>query len=404
MLVSKFLNLSRAVTGPKSSLEPVVASIVQTQQQRCASTEGTFDYHPFKLHLLDEGPATSTTVSREEGLRIYREMVTVRRMETAAANLYKEKAIRGFCHLCSGQEAIYSGMKAALREQDTVITSYRAHGFTHVMGVPVAGVLAELTGKKSGCVRGKGGSMHMYAKNFYGGNGIVGAQVPLGAGIGFAHQYTGDGGVNFSLYGDGAANQGQVAEAFNLAKLWELPCVFICENNHYAMGTSENRHGASTDFYKRGDYIPGMWVDGMDVLAVREAMRFAIDYCSVQKKGPLVYEISTYRYHGHSMSDPGTSYRTRDEVQEVRQTRDPITGFRERLVSAELAQVSELKAIELEVRQLVDADVKKAKSDGEIGAEELYYDVYENNKQGKLRGIASWDQHEHKKTQVAKNV
>merc|ERR1712128_381103 len=392
--------------GAKVEGNAASAGVFGTPSQKNGiATEASFDYHPYKLHRLDEGPATSTTLTRDEGLKLYREMVTVRRMETAAANLYKEKAVRGFCHLCSGQEAIYSGIGAGLREQDSVITSYRAHGFTHVMGIPVLGVLAELTGKKSGVVRGKGGSMHMYAKNFYGGNGIVGAQVPLGAGIAFAHKYKGDGGVNFSLYGDGAANQGQVYEAFNLAKLWNLPAVFICENNHYAMGTtSEDRHGASSDFFKRGDYIPGMWVDGMDILAVREATRFAIDYCSVQAKGPLVFEISTYRYHGHSMSDPGTSYRTRDEVQEMRQTRDPITGFRDRLVSAELAQVSELKAIELEVRQAVDADVKKAKSDSEIGAEELYYDVYENNKQGKLRGIASWDQHEHKKTQTAINI
>jgi len=325
-------------------------------------------------------------------------------METAAANLYKEKQIRGFCHLCSGQEAIYSGIRAGMRDQDSVITSYRAHGFTYVMGVSVLGVLAELTGKKSGCVRGKGGSMHMYAKNFYGGNGIVGAQVPLGAGIAFAHKYKEDGGVNFSLYGDGAANQGQIAEAFNLAKLWELPAVFICENNHYGMGTSEERHAASTEFFKRGDYIPGMWIDGMDILAVREATRFAIDYCSVQKKGPLVYEISTYRYHGHSMSDPGTSYRTREEVQDVRQTRDPITGFRDRLVGSELAEVSELKAIEIEVKKSVDADVKKAKSDSEIGSEELFYDIYENNLEGKIRGITPWDKHDHKKTQVAQNI
>jgi len=401
MMLSKFHRLSKAALPLLESAKP---SSSMLGGLRDFNTEATFDYHPYKLHRLDEGPATSTTLTRDEGLRLYREMVTVRRMETAAANLYKEKAIRGFCHLCSGQEAIYSGMLAALRAQDSVITSYRAHGFTYVMGVPVLGVLGELAGKKSGCVRGKGGSMHMYAKNFYGGNGIVGAQVPLGAGIGFAHKYNEDGGVNFSLYGDGAANQGQVAEAFNLAKLWELPCVFICENNHYAMGTSQERHGASVEFYKRGDYIPGIWVDGMDVLAVREATRFAIDYCSVQKKGPLVYEISTYRYHGHSMSDPGTSYRTRDEVQEMRQTRDPITGFRDRLVGAELAQISELKAIELEVRQAVDADVKKAKGDSEIGAEELYYDVYENNLQGKLRGIGPWDKHDHKKTQVAQNV
>merc|ERR1712079_701468 len=344
---------------------------------KAISTEASFDWNPYKLHQLDEGPATSSSLTRDEGLRLYQEMVTVRRMETAAANLYKEKSIRGFCHLCSGQEAIYSGMKAALRDQDAVITSYRAHGFTYVMGVPVLGVLAELTGRKSGCVRGKGGSMHMYAKNFYGGNGIVGAQVPLGAGISFAQKYNEDGGVTFSLYGDGAANQGEVAEAFNLAKLWDLPSVFICENNHYGMGTSEDRHAASTEFYKRGDYIPGLLVDGVDILAVREAIRFAIDYCSVQKKGPLVYEISTYRYHGHSMSDPGTSYRTRDEVQEMRQKRDPITSFRERLVNADLATMAELKG---------------------IGVEELFYDMYENNLQGKIRGITPWDKHDHKRT------
>eukprot|EP00090_Calanus_glacialis_P041017 TRINITY_DN7192_c0_g1_i1.p1 TRINITY_DN7192_c0_g1~~TRINITY_DN7192_c0_g1_i1.p1 ORF type:complete len:404 (-),score=99.27 TRINITY_DN7192_c0_g1_i1:73-1284(-) len=375
-----------------------------TTQKNGIATEATFDYHPYKLHHLDEGPATSTTLTRDEGLRLYHQMVTVRRMETAAANLYKEKAIRGFCHLCSGQEAIYSGLVAGMRSQDSVITSYRAHGFTYVMGIPVLGVLSELTGKKSGVVRGKGGSMHMYAKNFYGGNGIVGAQVPLGAGIAFAHKYKGDGGVNFSLYGDGAASQGQIAEAFNMARLWNLPAVFICENNHYGMGTSEDRHSASTEFYKRGDYIPGIHVDGMDILAVREAARFAIDYCSVQEKGPLVFEISTYRYHGHSMSDPGTSYRTRDEVQEVRQTRDPITGFRDRLVGAELAEVSELKAIEIEVKKAVDADVKKAKADGQIGEEELFYDIYENNLGGKIRGIAPWDKHEHKKTQTAINL
>merc|ERR1712152_68765 len=171
----------------------------------------------------------------------------------------------------------------------------------------------------------------------------------------------GDGGVTFSLYGDGAANQGQAFEAFNLAKLWDLPSVFICENNHYGMGTSTERHAASAEFFRRGDYIPGVLVDGMDVLAVREAIRFAIDYCTVQKKGPHVYEISTYRYHGHSMSDPGTSYRTREEVQEMRQTRDPITGFRDRIVGAGLAEISELKAIEAQVKKKVDEDVKKAR-------------------------------------------
>jgi len=364
--------------------------------------EAAFDYAPYKLHRLDEGPSTSTTVTRDEALKLYKEMVTIRRLETAAANLYKEKAIRGFCHLCSGQEAVYSGIVAALREQDTVITSYRAHGFTYAMGVSALGVLAELTGKQSGCVRGKGGSMHMYARNFYGGNGIVGAQVPLGAGIAFAHKYKGDGGVNFSLYGDGAANQGQVSEAFNLAKLWSLPIVFVCENNHYAMGTASGRHAASSEFYKRGDYIPGLQVDGMDILAVREAARFALSYC--QENGPLVYEISTYRYHGHSMSDPGTSYRSRDEVQEVRQSRDPITGFRDRIVSAGLVQQTEVKKIEQQVKKDIDADIKKAKSDQEIGVEELFWDMYQLNLQGSIRGISPWDAHEHKNTQKAINI
>merc|ERR1712012_1399240 len=332
------------------------------------ATEATFDYHPFKLHQLDEGPATTTTITRDEALRIYREMVTIRRMETAAANLYKEKAIRGFCHLCSGQEAVYSGMKAGIREQDSIITSYRAHGFTYVMGVSVLGVLSELTGRDSGCVRGKGGSMHMYAKNFYGGNGIVGAQVPLGAGIGFASRYLGTGGVNFALYGDGAANQGQVFEAYNIAKLWNIPVVFICENNGYGMGTSQDRAAASTEFYKRGDYIPGVKVNGMDFLSVREATEFALDYCGVQDKGPLVFEMATYRYHGHSMSDPGTSYRTRDEIQEMRQTRDPILGFKEKIVVVCFVDAEELKQMETDIRKEIDADVKKAKSDPEIGS------------------------------------
>jgi len=364
--------------------------------------EALFDFAPYKLHRLEAGPLTSTTVTQDEALKIYREMVTIRRLETAAANLYKEKAIRGFCHLCSGQEAVYSGIVAALRPQDTVITSYRAHGFTYAMGVSVLGVLAELTGKKSGCVRGKGGSMHMYTKNFYGGNGIVGAQVPLGAGIAFAHKYKEDGGVNFSLYGDGAANQGQVSEAFNLAKLWSLPIVFICENNQYAMGTPQDRHAASSDFYRRGDYIPGVQVDGMDVLAVREATRFALEYC--QENGPLVYEISTYRYHGHSMSDPGTSYRTRDEVQDVRKSRDPITGFRDRIVGAGLVSQEEVKMIEQQVKKEVDSDSKRAREDAEIKEEELFWDMYQQNLQGRIRGVTPWDQNEHRNTQIAINI
>lgn len=388
-----------------ASASPAQQQIASQQQPKFMSSvaDAQFEINPYKLHLLDSGPPETATLTRDEAMEYYRKMVVVRRMETAAANLYKEKAIRGFCHLCSGQEAICVGMVAGMRDQDTLITSYRAHGFTYMMGISVQAVLAELTGRQGGVVRGKGGSMHMYAKNFYGGNGIVGAQVPLGAGIALAHKFSKDGGVNFALYGDGAAQQGQLYEAYNIAKLWDLPVVFVCENNHYGMGTSQDRSAASTKFYTRGDYIPGVYVDGMDVLAVREATKWAIDYCN-SGKGPLVFEIATYRYHGHSMSDPGTSYRTREEVQEVRQNKDPITGLREKLVSSGLASAEELKEIDLTVRKEVDADVKKAKSDGEIGVEELYYDVYEQNLEGDLRGLTPWDLHKHKKTVKGQNA
>jgi len=286
------------------------------------------------------------------------------------------------------------GMKGAMSKQDSVITAYRAHGWTYMMGVSPFSVLAELLGRKGGCARGKGGSMHMYAPNFYGGNGIVGAQVPLGAGIALAHKYKGDGGVNLALYGDGAANQGQIFEAYNMAKLWNLPSIFICENNGYGMGTSADRASANTSYYTRGDYIPGIWVDGMDVLAVREATRFARKLCA-DGQGPVVMEAMTYRYSGHSMSDPGTSYRTREEVQEVRQHRDPITSFKEKMIHSDLATAEELKAIDHAVREEIDKAVKDAKADGEISLEELTADIYAENLEGPLRGIASGDKLKH---------
>lgn len=233
-------------------------------------------------------------------------------------------------------------MKAAMRPQDAVISAYRVHGWSYLMGVSTHAVLAELAGKAGGCSRGKGGSMHMYAPNFYGGNGIVGAQVPLGAGIAFALDYQGKKGVCFTLYGDGAANQGQAFEAYNMAKLWNIPVIFVCENNGYGMGTSADRSSASTSYYTRGDYIPGIFVDGMDILTVREASRFAIEHC-MSGKGPLILETATYRYSGHSMSDPGTSYRTREEIQEVRQTKDPITSFKEKILSSNLVTQEEIK-------------------------------------------------------------
>merc|ERR1712226_936764 len=389
-MLSSSLRAAQGLTAGRwaSKAKSLTSLFATADQSRSAHTveEASFDIQPFKLHLLENGPSEKATITRDEALHYYKQM-----------------AIRGFCHLCSGQEAVCVGMKAGLRGQDTVITSYRAHGFSYVMGVSVLGVLAELTGRKSGCVRGKGGSMHMYAPNFFGGNGIVGAQVPLGAGLAFAHKYKGDGGVSFSLYGDGAAQQGQVFESYNMAKLWDLPAVFICENNHYGMGTSQERSSASQSFFTKGDYIPGIRVDGMDIISVREATKFAIDYCG-SGKGPLVYEIATYRYHGHSMSDPGTSYRTREEIQEMRQTRDPITSLREKMVSSKLAEADELKKIELDVRKMVDGIVKQAKSDPELDISELYYDVYEENQQGLIRGLVPWQMHEHKKTQQAINL
>lgn len=215
----------------------------------------------------------------------------------------------------------------------------------------------------------------MYTKNFYGGNGIVGAQVPLGVGIGFASKYNGTKGVCIAAYGDGAANQGQIFEVYNMAKLWNTPCIFVCENNGYGMGTSAERASANVNYYTRGDAVPGLWVDGMDVLAVREATRFAIEHCN-SGKGPILLETATYRYSGHSMSDPGTSYRSRDEIAEVRQTRDPITSLREKILTNELATTEELKEIESKLRGEVDAETKIAKLDKEIAVEELVTDIY----------------------------
>jgi len=378
-------------------LSPLISS------QRLVSSSATFQTKPFKLHKMDDSPNTDVKLEREDALKFYRQMSSIRRMEAAANSLYKEKSIRGFCHLYSGQEAIAVGMENAIRKTDAVITAYRAHGWTYIRGVPIKAVLTELTGRKSGCARGKGGSMHMYSEGFYGGNGIVGAQVPIGAGIAFAQKYRGTDNLTLTLYGDGAANQGQVFEAYNMAKLWSLPVIFICENNGYGMGTSADRAAASTDYYTRGDYIPGIWVDGMDVLAVREATRFVGDLCRAGK-GPFVMEVATYRYHGHSMSDPGTSYRTREEIQEVRQTRDPITSFKDKILSADLVTSDELKQIDAEVKKEVDEGVKAAKSDSEIDLEELYADVYVNPIEEHIRGITPFTEHKHKRILTPINI
>ncbi|CAH1125704.1 unnamed protein product [Ceutorhynchus assimilis] len=272
-----------------------------------------------------------------------------------------------------------------------------------MMGVKPLGVLSELTGRRTGCARGKGGSMHMYTDNFYGGNGIVGAQVPLGVGIALAAQYKNTDGVCVALYGDGAANQGQVFEAYNMAKLWNVPCIFVCENNGYGMGTSASRSSASTEYYTRGDYVPGIWVDGMDVLAVREAAKLAIKHCATGQ-GPVVMEAQTYRYSGHSMSDPGTSYRTREEVQEVRQTRDPITSFKEKIISSNLVTAEEIKEIDAQIRTDIDAATKQAKAEKEIEADELSADITANHLGGDIRGVSIFAPLKHKRVGPAVNL
>ncbi|KAL1459466.1 hypothetical protein WDU94_011447 [Cyamophila willieti] len=380
----------------QNHLENATTSVLkQLSVGRGYATEASFETKPFKLHKLNEGPSNKVKVTKDDALLYYRQMQTIRRLETSAGNLYKEKIIRGFCHLYSGQEACAVGMRAVMREQDSIISAYRVHGWTYLMGVSLIGVLSELTGRQTGCAKGKGGSMHMYTKNFYGGNGIVGAQVPLGTGIAFAAQYKGTGGVCFACYGDGAANQGQNFEAYNIAKLWNIPCIYVCENNGYGMGTSAERSSASTAYYTRGDYVPGIWVDGMDVLAVRAASQFAVDYAS-SGKGPLVLEVVTYRYSGHSMSDPGTSYRTRDEIQIVRQTRDPITSFKEKILNSELATPEELKKIDNEIKSEVDVATKKAKEEAEIPLDELTADIYANPIEKEIRNITPFNNLKHK--------
>lgn len=324
-----------------------------------------------------EVPALSFETEKETLLKMYKDMIIIRRMEMAADALYKSKKIRGFCHLSVGQEAIAVGIENAITPTDTVITSYRCHGFAFMRGASVKSVLAELMGRRSGIANGKGGSMHMFTNGFYGGNGIVGAQVPLGAGLAFSHKYKNDKAVTFDLYGDGASNQGQVFEAYNMAKLWNLPVIFACENNKYGMGTSAARSSAMTEYYKRGQYIPGLKINGMDVLATYQASKFAKDWAS-QGNGPLVLEYETYRYGGHSMSDPGTTYRTREEVQHMRSRNDPIAGLKAVLLEKEIASEDEIKSYDKAARKYVDEQVAAAEADAppEAKMDILFEDVY----------------------------
>ncbi|WP_404864528.1 pyruvate dehydrogenase (acetyl-transferring) E1 component subunit alpha [Georhizobium sp. MAB10] len=304
-------------------------------------------------------------------------MLLIRRFEEKAGQLYGMGFIGGFCHLYIGQEAVVIGMQMALKVGDQVITGYRDHGHMLATGMSPRGVMAELTGRRDGYSRGKGGSMHMFSKEkgFYGGHGIVGGQVSLGTGLAFANSYRGNDNISLTYFGDGAANQGQVYESFNMAALWKLPVVYIVENNRYAMGTSVSRASAQTDFSQRGASfnIPGIQVDGMDVRAVKAAGDLAAEHCR-SGKGPIILEMLTYRYRGHSMSDPA-KYRTKDEVQKMRSEQDPIEQVRKRILDNAWASEDELKAMDKKIRDIVADSADFAQSNPEPDPSELYTDI-----------------------------
>jgi pyruvate dehydrogenase E1 component alpha subunit len=316
-------------------------------------------------------------LGKDVELQAYRDMLMIRRFEEKAGQMYGMGLIGGFCHLYIGQEAVVVGMQLAMSEGDEVITGYRDHGHMIACGMDPKGVMAELTGRRSGYSKGKGGSMHMFSveKNFYGGHGIVGAQVSLGTGIAFANRYRQNGHVCLTYFGDGAANQGQVYESFNMAELWKLPVVYVIENNRYAMGTAVKRASAQSDFSRRGVSfnIPGEQVDGMDVRAVKAAGEKAVKWCR-DGNGPFILEMMTYRYRGHSMSDPA-KYRTREEVEKVRTEHDPIEQVRARLIAGGRAAEDELKQVDADVRKIVNEAADFATHEPEPDPAELWTDV-----------------------------
>ncbi|AXX97598.1 pyruvate dehydrogenase (acetyl-transferring) E1 component subunit alpha [Profundibacter amoris] len=323
-------------------------------------------------------PSKKSNVSKDELLKFYREMLLIRRFEEKAGQLYGMGLIGGFCHLYIGQEAVVVGLEATTKEGDNRLTSYRDHGHMLACGMDAKGVMAELTGREGGYSKGKGGSMHMFSKeaHFYGGHGIVGAQVPIGAGLAFADKYKGNDNVTFTYFGDGAANQGQVYETFNIASLWKLPVIFVIENNHYAMGTSLERGSSTPELYTRGQAfgIPGESVDGMDVLAVKAAGEKAVAHCRAGN-GPYILEMVTYRYRGHSMSDPA-KYRSREEVQKMRAEHDAIDHVRQMLLQGKHASEDDLKAIDKEIKAVVNESADFARESPEPALSELWTDIY----------------------------
>ena len=313
----------------------------------------------------------------ENLVAMFKDMLLIRRFEEKAGQLYGMGQIGGFCHLYIGQEAVVVGLQSASKPGDTVLTSYRDHGHMLACGMDANGVMAELTGREGGYSRGKGGSMHMFSceKNFFGGHGIVGAQVPIGVGLAFSHKYKNEPNVCMTYLGDGAINQGQVYESFNMAALWKLPVIFVIENNRYAMGTSLQRAASTPDFYSRGEAfgIAGAVVDGMDVLAVKAAGELAVEHCR-SGKGPFVLEVKTYRYRGHSMSDPAR-YRSKEEVKNVKDNQDPIDMIKEMLLQGGHSTLDDLKAIDKEIKKIVQESADFAIASPEPDVNELYTDI-----------------------------
>ncbi|WP_339864365.1 pyruvate dehydrogenase (acetyl-transferring) E1 component subunit alpha [Paremcibacter congregatus] len=315
--------------------------------------------------------------SPEELSEFYRQMLLMRRFEEKAGQMYGMGLIGGFCHLYIGQEAVVTGIQSALKDGDSIITSYRDHAHMLACGIDPDGIMAELTGRASGLSKGKGGSMHMFSveHGFYGGHGIVGAQVPIGAGLAFAHKYRKTDNVSVVYFGDGAANQGQIYETFNMAELWGLPVIFVIENNQYAMGTAVKRASSEVELFRRGESfkIPGEAVDGMDVLAVKEAATRAVDWCRAGN-GPMLLEMNTYRYRGHSMSDPA-KYRSKEEVQKMRAEHDPIDQVKKKLLDGDIMSEDDMKAIDKEIKARVAEAAKFAQESPEPDATELYTDI-----------------------------
>jgi pyruvate dehydrogenase E1 component alpha subunit len=351
--------------------------LAKTSEKKSASRKAIVSQDAARANRERPREPVPYKATREELLEFYRQMLLIRRFEEKAGQLYGLGLIGGFCHLYIGQEAVAIGLQSALTPgKDSVITGYRDHGHMLAYGIDPNIIMAELTGRAAGISKGKGGSMHMFstAHKFYGGHGIVGAQVSLGAGLAFGHKYSNDGGVCLAYFGDGAANQGQVYEAFNMAELWKLPIIFVIENNQYAMGTSVNRASSEDQLYRRGESfrIPGIQVDGMDVLAVRGAAEVALEWVR-GGKGPVLLEMKTYRYRGHSMSDPA-KYRSRDEVQSVRDNSDPIEGAKAYLAEMGVSE-DELKILEKDIRTIVNNAADFAETSPEPEPGELYTDV-----------------------------